>query len=373
VGPTGPAGEVGPQGEQGEQGEVGPSGPVFSGGTVEQLIVTGAGTSLDVTAGNIHAFGELLSSSGSVRNDLNGSLAMRSNFDVLFARDEDDTDPGAWFQWFDNGENLALFGSDIMRLDHSGDLLVAGTVVPNGLDLAESYPTVDPSLGPGMVVAVDPDRSQHVLRAGLAGGTQVLGIVSTQPGVALSDEQAMHGRHPELLMASRQAVLDGNPSLGRSLRQQWIESESIRTDRVYVALAGRVPVLIDPQTAAIRAGDALGLGSLAGTAARHPGYGPVLGVALEDWTGLATLVAFVQLEIGQGAPAPVTGEGVIPTGISSLVVQAEGLTPESLLGISFHGDPGSRHWISHRGHGYFVLELAAAAVRSTPFGFFELR
>jgi len=43
------------------------------------------------------------------------------------------------------------------------------------------------------------------------------------------------------------------------------------------------------------------------------------------------------------------------------------------LAITFHGDPGSRHWISERGHGYFVLDLAAAAPRSTPFGFFETR
>jgi len=370
-GAAGPIGPAGPEGPQGAQGAVGPPGPTFTGGTVDRIIATASGTSLDATAGDVRAFGSLVSRGGSVRNDLNGSLAVRSNFDVDFARDENDTDPGAWFSWWDNGQNLLFPSLEIMRLDHNADLLVAGAVTPNGLDLAESYPTLDGSLRAGTVVAVDSLHAEHVRRADLGSGTQVLGIVSTRPGVKLSDGTALAGRRPELLEASRQALRVGELAAGQALRQEWIDTEAASEgrDQVWVALAGRVPVIIDRGSAPIRAGDALGLGQQAGTAARHAGVGPVLGIALQGWTGQDSIVAFVQLETGAASRPGVSGQGLLKAGVERVRVEHPALRSDSLPQITFLGDPGSRSWIEERGEGYFVLRLAEPAVQATAFGY----
>jgi hypothetical protein len=371
VGPKGDTGDQGLPGEQGPpgpQGPEGPAGPTFTGGTVDRIIATNAGVAVDATAGDVRAFGELVTSTGVVRNDLNGALSMASNFDVAFARDEDANDPGAWFQWFDNGQNQVLLGTDIMRLDDQGDLLVAGAVVPNGLDVAEAYPTVDPTIGPGTLVAVDPDRPEHVLRA--TQGSAVLGIVSTRPGLRLSDGRPLLGQQPELLVASRHAMAAGQLDLARSLRQQWMAIEETVDDRVDVALAGRVPVAIDPTSAPIRAGDLLGLGQQPGLAARHLGTGPVVGTALEDWNGAATLVAFVRLESGVSTgPVTVSGQAQWPVGKSQVLVEDPAITPDSVVTVSFYGDPGSRSWVSQRGDGFFVLDLAAPAPATISFGY----
>ncbi len=372
TGPTGPSGPQGDDGAQGPTGLQGEPGPPFTGGTVDSIVATSAATAFEATAGDVRAFGELVTSSGVVRNDLNGSLTMRSRFDVDFARDEDNTQPGAWFQWFDNGQNLIPFGSDIMRLDNNGDLLVAGAVTPNGLDLAESYPTVDATLTPGTVVAVDPSRAEHVLRANGLGGSAstVLGIVSTAPGVKLSDTRPLLGLNPELLMASRQAIAAGNIALGRALRQQWVGLEEAARDQVFVALAGRVPVSIDPASASIRAGDALGLGVTPGTAARHGGRGPVIGLALEDWEGSASIMVFVKLETGTtSAPPALVGSSVVRAGEDEVVVKNSILRSDSLPTITFYGDPGSYSWIADRGEGYFVLKLAQPVANAVSFGY----
>ena len=82
-------------------------------------------------------------------------------------------------------------------------------------------------------------------------------IVSTRPGLRLSDGRPLLGQQPELLVASRHAMASGQLDLARSLRQQWMAIEETVDDRVDVALAGRVPVAIDPTSAPIRAGDLL--------------------------------------------------------------------------------------------------------------------
>jgi len=373
MGPAGPQGAPGPQGPTGPVGPQGPQGELFKGGEVEQITATNSGTSIVASAGNVRAAGELITSGGEVRNDINGSLNMRSNFDVQFIRDNDANDPGAWFQWFDNG-NTGLT-DDVMRLDQNNDLLVAGSVVGNGLDLAEFYPTADSRLQPGMIVAVDPQRAEHVVAAS-HGSAGVLGIVSTAPGMKLADDSVMNGLQPQLLAASREAFVRGDVATAASMRDEWIALEAARTDHVYVALAGRVPVKVDGSGGMIAAGDAIGLGSLPGSAAKHTGSGPVLGIALENWDGYSeTLVAFVKLETGaarapiQGKTLVASGSAMIRAGQSSVVVYDSDLAPSSLTVVSFYGDPGSRSWIAERGAGYIVVELAEPAIADVQFGY----
>lgn len=373
TGPAGPQGAAGPQGPMGPEGPQGPQGELFKGGEVEQLIATNSGSSIVASAGNVRAAGELITSGGEVRNDINGSLNMRSNFDVQFIRDNDANDPGAWFQWFDNG-NTGLT-DDVMRLDQDNDLLVAGSVVGNGLDLAEFYPTADSRLEPGMIVAVDPQRAEHVVAA-RQGSAGVLGIVSTAPGLKLADDSVMNGLQPQLLAASREAFVRGDTASAAALREEWIALESARKDHVYVALVGRVPVKVDGSGGMIAAGDAIGLGSLPGSAAKHNGAGPVLGIALEAWDGYSdTIVVFVKLETGaarapiQGKTLVASGSAMIRAGETSVVVYDSDLAPASHTVVSFYGDPGSRSWIAERGAGYIVVALAEPALADVEFGY----
>lgn len=376
VGPAGPQGPQGPQGVQGVVGPTGPQGDLFPGGIVTNIVATNDGQSLIAQNGSVRAQYELVTGAGEVRMDLNGALNMRSMFDVQFIRDDDANDPGAYFEWFDNGDIGDVFnpGQTLMRIDENGGLLVKGAVTPNaGFDLAERFPTLDTTLEPGMVVAVDPQRSEHVVAA-TRGGT-ALGIVSTQPAVKLAGDALMGGAHPEMLVAARQATARGDVETAKNLRLQWRALEEARTDNVYVALAGRVPVKVDLSGGVIRPGDALGLGQTPGTAAKHTGQGPVLGIALEGWAGQGdTVVAFVKLETGTpttgtAQSAISTGRGTFPRGATSVIVQDDSVTPDSLPVVSFYGDAGSRSWISERGQGWFVLNLGAAATSDVPFGY----
>ena len=106
-------------------------------------------------------------------------------------------------------------------------------------------------------------------------------------------------------------------------------------------------------------GDRLGLGAGTGRAARHQGVGPVVGIALEDWDGLAdSIVAFVDIAHDAG---PATGQGAFLAGLMTAVVEVPGVTAGSLPMVTFLGDPGSRYWISERGEGYFAVSLALPA------------
>lgn len=372
-GAPGAMGANGLDGAKGDKGDKGDPGDDF-GGVLEQLAATGVGgNTVDAQMGNVRAGLDFITANGNLMREFNGPIRVRSNNNVEMYRDDNNDDPGAWFSWFDNG--VGGFANNVMRLDGSNNLLVKGMVTPMGLDLAEAYPTVDAQLKPGMVVAVDPTRPEHVIRAQI-GSPGVLGIVSTAPGVALSDGSHMDGLRPELLAAAQEADLHGQVELAESLRQEWIGIEAARDDFVYVALAGRVPVQADLSGGLIVAGDALGLGRRPGSVAKHTGSGPVLGMALEAWDGATdTLIAFVKLETGaarspaQGLALSTAGEGRLLAGQTRVIVRDDALSAASLSVVSFYGDPGSRSWIAERGQGYFVLELAQPATADVSFGY----
>ena len=314
---------------------------------------------------------------GNYTNEHPGEVA---SFDsLLFHKDLNNNDPlesGVWFQWMDDDNH------EVMRLNDDADdndptqsdadLLVEGSFISNGVDLAEYYPTLDSqALKPGTVVAVDGAHSEHVVTAQRGTAEAVLGVVSTAPGVVLGGQ--VQGQRPDLLEAANAALATGKTALGKQLRQQWTATESARTDRTPVALSGRVPVLVDGSGGAIHAGDRLGLGNVLGHAARYAGVGPVVGIAMQDWNGSSpSIVAFVRAEHDGGsatansaatappAAAP-SGSAVLPAGATSAVVRAPGASSASLPMITFLGDPGSRSWVSQRGEGFFTVTLASPA------------
>ncbi len=113
----------------------------------------------------------------------------------------------------------------------------------NGVDLAEFYPSSE-SLQAADVISVDSTNPVTIKKATDADGQKVFGVISTQPGLILGEDAV---------------------------------------NSYKVALAGRVPVAIDPASETIQAGDLIGASSVSGKAKKvTSGY--IIGRALEAWT-----------------------------------------------------------------------------------------
>ncbi len=117
-------------------------------------------------------------------------------------------------------------------------------------DLAEDYPTREQGLVAGDVLSLDPHESGLVIKTPSAYDKTVVGIYSTNPGLRLSQVEA---------------AINGLPT-------------------VPVALAGRVPVNVAPDSPPILPGDyVVSSGTYPGKAMKASASGPVIGKALEVW------------------------------------------------------------------------------------------
>ena len=126
-----------------------------------------------------------------------------------------------------------------------------------GADIAEWFP-INGEVAASEVVSIDNSEPVKVQKALQSDGQRVIGVVSTQPGIILGTS------------------LEGVPS-------------------AMVALAGRVPVKVDPASETIANGDLIGASSTAGQSRKVTG-GWVIGRALETWTpgtGQETVTIFV--------------------------------------------------------------------------------
>ncbi|HTE05167.1 MAG TPA: hypothetical protein VK824_03145, partial [Planctomycetota bacterium] len=288
---------------------------------------------------------------------------------------------GDWFRWFssavdDAGEPIER---EIMRVDDlkQPNCSIAGSFVSGFPSLALTFPAGEPGLLAGDVVALDPQHPGAVHRAS---DTELpVGVVTDAPGLLLGED--MSGVRPELLEQADAAARREQPDLAQALRQEWSTAQRARTDRVFVAVAGRVLLRVDPASAAVKSGDRLSVGRQPGKALRGAQGGAGLGIALGEWSGgdapLAVLLAVSSAEAGAGigrAPQAsshdaVWGSGSVPAGSDSAIVRDEALTAAHLPVVTFYGDPGSRFWIAERGAGYFVLRLAEPAAAGVSFGF----
>jgi hypothetical protein len=399
AGPTGPAGATGPIGPQGETGPAGPQGAqgvpgrVFKGGEVDHLDTTAPGYSLRALHGSLSAHdtvsaGRALETRSGfliANGDEQTSLRIGAHGSMEFYRDADLSDPrasreGQWFRWFSSAvdEQLQPVAREVMRLDDlkQPNLHLAGGFV-TGLDtLALSFPASEPGLLPGDVVALDPQQPGAVRRAAAGDAAAPVGIVTDQPGLLLGE--AFRGVRPELLDRADEAARLEQHELAAALREEWLAAQRERTDRVFVAVAGRARVRVDAASAALDAGDLLSAGHQAGRAMRRAAGAASLGVALEAWAGGEDTVA-VMLQAGppaaaasgkpDSAAASVWGSGIVPAGALSVVVQHAALTARHLPVVTFYADPGSRFWISERGPGQFVLQLAQPVGADTSFAY----
>jgi hypothetical protein len=177
-------------------------------------------------------------------------------------------------------------------------------------DLAEDYPTLDSTLGAGELVAIDPEHDGYVKRAsypltptlslggerenafstlslkgrGKGEGDRVVGIVSTEPGLLLTDWTTPHP----------------NPLPGGEGRVR----------AVPIALAGRVPVKVTAENGPIQPGDYLTLSAtIPGAATKAVTAGRVIGSALASFNSPDLGIIPVMVSLGnlhQEATVPLT-------------------------------------------------------------------
>ncbi len=382
---TGPAGPQGDPGDVGPAGPAGPDGPTFTGGTVTHIIATNALGSLVAENGSVEAKfdvtagGALITGSGLVHANANDTARMQlaANGEVEFYRDIDISTPnperyGDWFRWFGTHKPSGGVGElkEFMRLndDVTPDLYVRGTYHSGLGSMAVLFPTDDGSLGPGDVVALDPQNPGKVVRASAQGGLSAIGVMVQEAGVTLGSD--MDGVAAWLIQAANEAGWSGNEELKQQLMEQWAAAQD-GSDLVAVAVAGIVTVKLASNAPAPNLGDGLMVAPQAGLAQRQVGKASAFAVALADGAGVASVPALLQPgsgSSGQAAVSAPSGTGVMPHASLQVTIKAAGLRADMNPLVTFYGDPGSRSWIAARGDGWFTLRLAEPAPADVSFG-----
>ncbi len=159
---------------------------------------------------------------------------------------------------FDNIGSISFMAGDqsSSTFANQGQFLVSHSFsfTAAAYDIAEDYATLDDEVESGSVVAIDPENPGGYVRAAninKGDGLRLLGIVSTKPALRLSQK------------------LDYDPISGS------------RT--LPVALAGRVPVKVDPESEDIKPGDFLTASTTRPGYATKADNGFVIAKALESW------------------------------------------------------------------------------------------
>ena len=151
-----------------------------------------------------------------------------------------------------------------------------------GADVAEEYLVEDESIAPGDVVSISDTGSLYIERSEASSTEPVFGIVSTKPGLRLTD-------------------FDRNPNNNRA-----------------VALNGRVPVRVSEENGPVKIGDRLTLSrTLPGVAMRQTQPGQSVGIAMEASPNKDKVMTFVNLSYW------------VPTEQSTLILNTSSTTSTS--------------------------------------------
>ncbi len=131
----------------------------------------------------------------------------------------------------------------------------------SGADLGELYMSKSGSLEPGTIVSLDPTLLAGVQPSSQAYDNQVIGVISTKPGLVIGDADQMN---------------EGTA--------------------VIVALSGRIPVKVYDESGPIKAGDYLTSSTTPGHAMKATRPGVIIGQALEDYNpeGNGTVLMFIK-------------------------------------------------------------------------------
>ncbi len=152
--------------------------------------------------------------------------------------------------------------NDLMRLTSTGNLITDGTMTPSSTaDVAEAYVASDLSIVSSMLVSLASDGT--LVKSVSDDGNRVLGVVSTNPGLILGTN----------------------------------ENGDVSSSQRLVALVGRVPTFVNDEGGAIALGDPLTVSSISGVAKKATEPGPMIGFALESFSGaFGTIDVFVNLQ-----------------------------------------------------------------------------
>ncbi|MBI3633294.1 MAG: hypothetical protein HY226_03315 [Candidatus Vogelbacteria bacterium] len=205
----------------------------------------------------------------------------------------------AAFSFIDSPATTTSQAYTVCALESAADSSTVNNVLLNiievsasGADLAELYPTSDPSIVPGDVVSIDSTLLGGVKKSAGVNDSGVIGVVSIQPGLLLSDNTV-------------------NEPLA-----------------VPVALSGRVPVKVSTENGDINAGDYLTSSSIAGVAMKANGTGKVLGQALTSYQndGVGTVIVFIKnFDLGGGILLGDVSQSMDSSGLTTLIstIQSE--------------------------------------------------
>lgn len=168
-------------------------------------------------------------------------------------------DPGAAAQTYSLCARVVSGAGDTDVLNWS----LEARVIDTGADLAELYTTLDNSLKAGNIVSLDDRLKTGVQKSGGLMDKNAIGIVATRPGVVIGE----------------------------------VDNEGVMA--VPIALAGRVPVIIDTNSEDIQVGDYITTGVAPGTGQKATRPGVVVGRAIENWSkdsGKDSVMVFVGVE-----------------------------------------------------------------------------
>lgn len=144
----------------------------------------------------------------------------------------------------------------------------ATNITSGNTDVAENYSDVDNNLQPGDLVSLSNDGiTDGVVNATTSNESDIIGVVSTEPGLLLSGINESNG--------STDLV---NP--------------------VPIALTGRVPTFVSTENGPIAVGDYLTISSTPGVAMVATGPGQTIGVALQSYSGSGVGTIEVKIEVG---------------------------------------------------------------------------
>jgi hypothetical protein len=193
------------------------------------------------------------------------------------------------------GDIMTFFydGADWHLISMMDDSVAQGG---SGFDIAEWFPSSE-NLNPGDVVSVDPNGAgpAYVKKSTVASDEELLGIVSTNPGITL-----------------------GEPS---------------NASAYPVALAGRVPTKISTENGDISPGDALTSSSIPGVAMKAISSGPIVGKALEGYSGSGTgrIMVFVSTGWYVASPASENDQLADLTDVNVNTLAAGSITTDILF------------------------------------------
>ncbi|HVA96365.1 MAG TPA: site-specific integrase [Candidatus Acidoferrales bacterium] len=189
--------------------------------------------------------------------------------------------------------------------DDTKVLTVKGQFVNPHADLAENYVSSQ-NLEPGdLVVPEGQGNTMAIVRSTSPYQHQLIGIISTNPGVTLNSEASTDAQHPHMYP---------------------------------LALQGRVPVNVSSINGTIQAGDDLTSSSIPGVAMKATDSGQIIGKALESYsnsdpTAVGKIMVFVNLSYNTN-PATITGTGNLAIATESALLsdnQTQTATPSALL------------------------------------------